>query len=73
MLLKMNAHWLEEGLPSELLLQNIWASCAAQQSADLEYQTISFIEILNRGRHPALGKWRLPRHAGRTHAYSLAV
>ena len=36
-------------------------------------QTISFIEILNRGRHPALGKWRLPRHAGRTHAYSLAV
>ena len=36
-------------------------------------QTTSFIEILNRGRHPALWKWRLTPcglHA-RTHARSL--
>ena len=38
-------------------------------------QTTSFIEILNRGRHPALWKWRLTPcglHA-RTHARSLTV
>ena len=28
--------------------------------------TFSFIELLNRGRHSALWKWRPPRHDGRT-------
>ena len=27
--------------------------------------TFSFIELLNRGRHSALWKWRPPRHDGR--------
>ena len=31
-------------------------------------QTTSFNEFLNRGRHSALGKWRLPRHAGHIRA-----
>ncbi len=35
----------------------------------LEYrQTTSFNEFLNRGRHSASEKWRLPRHAGHIRA-----
>ena len=29
------------------------------------HHTFSFIELLNRGRHSALWKWRPPRHDGR--------
>ena len=37
MLLSMNTNQSEPGVPSGLLLQNIWTTCAAQQQADLEY------------------------------------
>jgi hypothetical protein len=45
---------------------------SASRAGRGERDDSSFIEVLNRGRHHALWKWSPPRHAGCTHACSLA-